>query len=403
MSNYAANFNPENDALNEQTAADYVNNLAIRNKFFAAEDQLEAKDLADGNVNLVFRVFAKNNPKKSLIVKQALPYARRYPDFKMPLQRAQLEFNVLTEHNKLAPSLAPAIYHFDEKLFINIMEDLKGLSIMREGMLSQTTYPNAAKDIGIFLGKTLFYTSDFYLDSATKKQNIVKFQNPVLTKITEDLIYTFPFTEHPTNRFPSSIKSQVLSMYEDSKVRAAATACKYEFMNHAEALLHGDLHTGSIMVGKDSTKIMDPEFAFYGPIAFDIAAVLANYCLASHTQSYHAKNNLKEFRSYLSNSVETIWQNFAKTFLDAFKSDANAEWKSSSFIDKFFAELEIKVIRHAACEMLRRTVGMAHILELDEIKDEQSVSDVSSSIVAAGVRLLTDSRPNVELFLKIMP
>ena len=34
-------------------------------------------------------------------------------------------------------------------------------------------------------------------------------------------------------------------------------------MTNAQALLHGDLHTGSVFVRDDSTKVIDPEFAFY--------------------------------------------------------------------------------------------------------------------------------------------
>jgi 5-methylthioribose kinase len=41
-------------------------------------------------------------------------------------------------------------------------------------------------------------------------------------------------------------------------------------MNNAQALIHGDLHTGSILIKEDSMKVIDPEFAFYGPMGYDI-------------------------------------------------------------------------------------------------------------------------------------
>ena len=50
-------------------------------------------------------------------------------------------------------------------------------------------------------------------------------------------------------------------------------------MTAAEALIHGDLHTGSIMVNQDETKVIDPEFAFYGPMGFDVGLLLANFFL----------------------------------------------------------------------------------------------------------------------------
>lgn len=34
------------------------------------------------------------------------------------------------------------------------------------------------------------------------------------------------------------------------------------------------------MVTPDITKVIDPEFAFYGPMAFDMAKILANLLLA---------------------------------------------------------------------------------------------------------------------------
>ena len=62
---------------------------------------------------------------------------------------------------------------------------------------------------------------------------------------------------------------------------------KWQFMTQAEALLHGDLHTGSVMVkaaavgAERSTKVIDSEFAFYGPIGFDIGALWGNYLIAA--------------------------------------------------------------------------------------------------------------------------
>lgn len=51
-------------------------------------------------------------------------------------------------------------------------------------------------------------------------------------------------------------------------------------MTNAQALLHGDLHTGSVFVRDDSTKVIDPEFAFYGPMGYDVGNVMANLMFA---------------------------------------------------------------------------------------------------------------------------
>lgn len=52
------------------------------------------------------------------------------------------------------------------------------------------------------------------------------------------------------------------------------------FIERQQALLHGDLHTGSFMVTEETTYAIDAEFAFYGPIAFDVCKMIANLLIA---------------------------------------------------------------------------------------------------------------------------
>lgn len=60
------------------------------------------------------------------------------------------------------------------------------------------------------------------------------------------------------------------------------------FCERAQALIHGDLHTGSVMVTLESTQVIDPEFAFYAPMGFDVGAFIGNLILAYFAQDGHA-------------------------------------------------------------------------------------------------------------------
>lgn len=62
----------------------------------------------------------------------------------------------------------------------------------------------------------------------------------------------------------------------------------FRFCERSQALIHGDLHTGSVMVTHESTQVIDPEFGFYGPMGFDIGAFLGNLILAYFAQDGHA-------------------------------------------------------------------------------------------------------------------
>lgn len=65
-------------------------------------------------------------------------------------------------------------------------------------------------------------------------------------------------------------------------------AWQAKFCEQHQALLHGDLHTGSLMVTASSTWMIDAEFAFYGPIAFDVCKLIANLLLAFLAADGHA-------------------------------------------------------------------------------------------------------------------
>jgi 5-methylthioribose kinase len=54
------------------------------------------------------------------------------------------------------------------------------------------------------------------------------------------------------------------------------------------------------MVTTDSTQVIDPEFAFYGPMGYDIGAFLGNLILAYFAQDGHADqaNNRKVCITY---------------------------------------------------------------------------------------------------------
>ena len=62
-------------------------------------------------------------------------------------------------------------------------------------------------------------------------------------------------------------------------------------MERAQALLHGDLHTGSVLVTPNTTHVIDAEFATYGPMAFDVGKFMANLLLAFFACDGHATDD----------------------------------------------------------------------------------------------------------------
>jgi 5-methylthioribose kinase len=360
------------EPLTVETALEYVKNSPLMDEFFQAGDTLRCVDLAAGNVNLIFRVFSEEDPDRTVLLKQALPHARRYPDFKMPLDRARIEHELLTIETRYCPELVPKVYHYDGEMYLNIMEDLNKQVIMREGLMKQVVYPLFAEHIGTFLARTLFYTSDLYLASDEKKAMVPKTINPVLCKVTEDLVFTEPYMEHPNNRWTRLLDPQVEAIRADDSLRAEMLALKEQFMTHAQALIHGDLHTGSIMLNQEETKVIDPEFGFFGPMGFDIGAVLGNLMLAYASQEYHAKDEVgrASYRKWLLETLRAVWQVLEAEFRRLWDEEGNDYWPSATFRENYILQLLRDTAGFGAAKMMRRVLGLAHVEDLEEIPDE---------------------------------
>jgi hypothetical protein len=74
---------------------------------------------------------------------------------------------------------------------------------------------------------------------------VAKFSNTELCSLTEQVIFSEPYAEAANNHWTSpQLDAQVVALRSDVEAKKAASALKRKFMTHAEALLHGDLHTG---------------------------------------------------------------------------------------------------------------------------------------------------------------
>ncbi|WP_246943927.1 S-methyl-5-thioribose kinase [Bacillus pinisoli] len=366
------------EPLTESTAT----TLALELKLFPKDAVLTCNEIGDGNLNLVFHVSDKINGK-SIIIKQALPYAKVVGEsWPLTLKRNQIEANALRVAAKYVPELVPVVHFTDENLAITVMEDLSHLEISRKGLIDGKHFPLLSKHIGTYLAKTLFYTSDYALDPKVKKEQVQEFINPELCKITEDLVFTDPFFDKDTNNFEDGLTSAVHNLWNDAEVKLEVAKLKKKFLTNAEALLHGDLHTGSIFASELETKVIDPEFAYYGPMGFDIGQFIANLLLNS--LSVNQENQHKLFTH-----IDTTWHVFNTEFTRLWNEESTEEYsKIPGFLDYTLKEIFEDTIGFAGCELIRRTIGLAHVADLDGIENEATRLVAKNNAIELGKYLL---------------
>src|SRR5204863_5124966 len=111
---------------------------------------------------------------------------------------------------------------------------------------------------------------------------------------------------------------------DDLDLHVAVSRLKLKFLASPEAMIHGDLHTGSIMVTAQETRVIDPEFAFYGPMGFDVGAVIANLIMSYLASSGHERSpgERRSFEAWVLETIERVWTEFARKFLDLWRAEA---------------------------------------------------------------------------------
>ena len=81
-------------------------------------------------------------------------------------------------------------------------------------------------------------------------------RNPHLVQITDTYIFTNPFTpKEATNHWSPLLDPYVRAVQGDPQLVDADHHMQQVFHNQKEALIHGDLHTGSAMVKEDDIKV----------------------------------------------------------------------------------------------------------------------------------------------------
>ncbi|MCW5695670.1 MAG: S-methyl-5-thioribose kinase [Bauldia sp.] len=373
--------------LTESTVAEYLAGVPELRGRLSSFTDLDVREVGDGNLNYVFIVTNRAAPDETLVVKQAVPFLRIVGE-SWPLSRRRMDFEIaaLKTQSALVPEHVPEVFHASTDMSLVAMRNLRDHRILRGELIAGKRFPLLADHMSTFLARTLFHTSDFAMDPAEKKAAVAASVNTELCKITEDFVFTHPYDDSATNAYNAELPAEAIAgIQRDPELRAAVGEMKFAFMTAAEALVHGDLHTGSIMANSRETFVIDPEFAFYGPMGFDIGALVANFYLAYFAHAWRQPqlgHDPASYRWWLLETAGGLWEGFTAKFLALWR-DHDAARGGESFVgrdidggksaeayrQRFMKTLLADTIGFAACKMMRRIVGIAKVADIATIPD----------------------------------
>jgi 5-methylthioribose kinase len=324
----------------------------------------------------------------------------------------------------------PEALHYDPRTHLLVTEFLAPHIVLRQGLLNGTHYPCLSDHLAEYLARSLFFTSDLASTAAHKRSLVAEFSgNTEMTQIMEDMIFTEIYHHHHRNSWTSPhLDSAVDSLRNDTALKIAVSRLKLRYLTSTEALLHGDLHTGSILVTADDTRVIDQEFAVHGPMGFDIGSLFAHLLLAYFALDGHETvdgfdQDRAETRRSLLSLIKDVWRGFMIRFAalweeagigDAYppalfgEGTARKETSDQTHADqagalireereRYLAAVFTDTIGFCGAEIIRRVIGMAHVGELQTIgdDDERAACELRCLRLAHGLLTRTGDYPTV--------
>ena len=288
-----------------------------------------------GNMNRTLRVeLMCNDSRRSLVLKQALPYVARYPEIPAPIERAAVEaafYRAVAAVPDVASAM-PRLLGFDAEYHLLALEDLgaaRDFSALYDG---QTEEKRAV------WRSALPAIMDWLLALHTQAPTAAAPTNAAMRALNHEHIFEVPYAEPAAVEVPASLFTVRQQVLGDRRVRERLTALGALYLGqqpHIQpasrfVLLHGDYYPGSwLLDSSDQPHVIDPEFSFVGPAEFDLGVMRAHLAMAGER--------------------EATWH----ALLD--------RYRSSRAVDEALLEA------FAAAEILRRIYGVAQLpLSLDE-------------------------------------
>jgi 5-methylthioribose kinase len=366
------------ELLTQDAIAAYVASRPALRQWGPVHDVTE---IGDGYLNHVYRLQCERG---TLILKQSMPYVRIDPSWKLTPTRIVNEANAYRVWRSFAADVAPDLYDFDPTAFVMVVEDFVGHLVWREALNRGHVHSTAATQLGRFVAQVAVHTGQGGARGHPQTDAPVAGTNAEMAKLMEQVIFEFPYTDHPHNSYPPQVADLVESLRQDNRYRVAVTQLQCQWTETREALIHGDLHTGSVMVAENSTHVIDSEFSMYGPVAWDLGELVGNLLIAT----VRGRLMRSHEQSDLDRLAADVWA--------AFQAELSSLWdahRAEQYVGRplkdWIRAVGSATVGFAGLEMVRRIIGSGKADDVTGLPEDLRVQ-AARVVLASGRRLVLE-------------
>jgi len=264
----------------------------------------------EGNMNLVLRVTLDDGSR--FILKQARPWAEKFPSVEAPAERADIEAEYYrrTAASSSIARYSPRLLNADTCSHLLMLEDL-GEGVDLTGLYRGTTRLDEET-----LATLIDYLVTLHRSFRQPECGFV-IENRAMRALNAMHIFRIPFAANvrelglDLDAITPGLATLATACREDVALQSQILRLESRYLGNGDSLLHGDFFPGSVLKTAVGIRVIDPEFCFFGDAEFDIGVLLAHLTLASQPRELIAKG-LSRYSSAMTDmgifSESLCWQ-----------------------------------------------------------------------------------------------
>jgi|GEM_PF-5816009 len=314
--------------------------------------ELEIKEIRKGKVNYIFKLDDVKG-KVTYILKKSDIYVSGLKSpiiskFEISVNRNYIEAKVLRYiYENISPKYVPKVIQIDKTESYFVMEYLDGYKDIRDIFIDMSKPKEFASKVSNML-------VEIYTNTAMVEEVLLGISDRCMLNILIMILFKMPYEKSVIKSNNTLIDTEYfVKETKDAKLYDHLARLIKRLVNEKEALLNGDLHLGSICYKNSEYKIYDFEFAFKGPIGYEVGKVIAHLILVYY---YALSNNniyfSKEILGEISKFYDEIIINLEKS--NIFKIDQTKQ----------------DIMQYCGVELISRITGVLQLKYITNIKDE---------------------------------
>lgn len=331
----------------------------------------------DGYINFVYRV---SDGKVKLILKQARKDGRVADLHDMSMDRAALEYDYMKLGHLIVPEYLPELYFYDDENLVFAVEDVSHLKIARFQLNKSIMFPKMAGQIAEYLAKIHFYTSDYYLDTETFRKLQVRFMNIKMRSVFDDMAFGNRDVDGSGKmgfELDPDYADYIRDLVFDPRVVLERYKLRDLFMRKAEVLLHGDFHTSNVFVDQEDLKVIDMEYAFFGPAAYDLGyqeSHLLSQVTCGAFRPFPSEEDRWTFVSYALATMQHLFDEYCRVFFECWDTDAKPIYQNVPGLQEHVKKqlLQNMIGYCSSSNLFRCAGGHGNYPEYDDLTDKDA-------------------------------